>query len=176
MPDQKPKKAKAFASTPLFYTALGYFYAIWSRTDLAIDCAIWKASGTATPEEVHETVAAMKFSDKCKYFRSLIASRKDDNAKRIRELLTKIEEDSGRNIFAHSFIASDESSVAFIHRQARRGKGYHGIGYRFTRDQFLEHVKEFETLSLDFEKAVGLVHKEVADFASMALPVKEVKN
>jgi hypothetical protein len=54
-----------FANTPEFYTALGYFFAAWSRTELAIDCAIWKARGTQeTAEEAHARVAHMKFADK----------------------------------------------------------------------------------------------------------------
>jgi hypothetical protein len=33
---------RPFANTPAFYTALGLFYAAWSRTELAIDCAMWR--------------------------------------------------------------------------------------------------------------------------------------
>jgi hypothetical protein len=38
-----PEKPVRFAKTPEFYTALGYFYAIWSQIELAIDYATWKA-------------------------------------------------------------------------------------------------------------------------------------
>jgi hypothetical protein len=96
---------------PTFYTALGWFYAIWSRTELAIDCAMWKASGTETAEEAHERSARMKFSDKCKRFRILLDGGKIPNGEKVKDLLSRIEDHSMRNVFAHSFLASDEHSV-----------------------------------------------------------------
>ncbi len=83
-----------YANTTAFYTALGYFYAAWSRTDLAIDCAIWKALGTATPEEVHARVAAMKFGRKCEDFRSLLPASKFENIEEVEALLTRITDHS----------------------------------------------------------------------------------
>ena len=67
---------RPFANTPAFYGALGWFYAVWSQTELAIDCAIWKASGTEKAERAHERAARTKFSDKCKHLRTLFDSGK----------------------------------------------------------------------------------------------------
>jgi hypothetical protein len=111
---------RPFANTPAFYTALGWFYAVWSRTELAIDCAIWKASGTETAERAHERAAHTKFSDKCKHLRTLLDGGKIPNYEKAQDLLTWIEDQSMRNVFAHSFLATDEHSVTFEAPHCRR--------------------------------------------------------
>ena len=163
-------KPTPFANTPEFCAALGYFYAAWSRTELAIDCATWKALGAETAEKAHERSARTKFRDKCKQFRALLDGGKFEHGEQVRELLARIEYNSLRNVFAHSFLASDEQSVTFIHRKVERGK-YQPTGYTIPRDDFIDHVQNFVQLSFDFEQAVGLSHKEVADFAAMAMPL-----
>jgi hypothetical protein len=156
-----------FATSDEFYHRLGLFYAAWSRTDLVIDCAIWKALAV-TPAQAHKRVAAMNFGRKCDAFRNLLpASTKFENIDEVKGLLTRITDHSMRNVFAHSFLASDEgSSVTFIHRE--RGQ-YRVKEHTFTRDQFLNHVDEFVQLSFDFQKAVGLSDWEVAGFGAAAL-------
>jgi hypothetical protein len=160
------EKPTPFANTSLFYTALGLFYAAWSRAELAIDCAIWKALGTESAEQAHERSARMKFSHKCKQLRTLLDA--GPNGDKAKQLLVQIE-NYGRNALAHSFFASDEHSVTFIHRKVERGK-YHATGYTITREDFIDHVQNFVQLSFDFEQAIGLTPKEVGDFAAMAIP------
>jgi hypothetical protein len=158
------------ANTPEFYTALGFFYAVWSRTELAIDCAMWKALGTESAEQAHQRSAGTKFSDKCKQFRTLLDAGKIPQGEKVKELLTRIEHHSMRNVFAHSFLASDEHSVTFIHRKAESGKKYQATD-KISGDDFIDHVRNFVQLSFDFEQAVGLTPKEVAEFAAMAIPL-----
>jgi hypothetical protein len=153
-----------FANTTEFYTALGRFHAAWSRTDLAIDWAIWKI-GTETPEEVHKRVAGMQFGPKCKYFRSLLPASKFENVQKVEELLTLITDHAKRNEFAHSFLASDENSVRFVYRKTRKNK-YEVTEAKATSEQFLNHVAEFLRIAQEFEQAIGLSHKELGEFAS----------
>jgi hypothetical protein len=160
-----PEKPVPFANTDEFYIALGLFYAAWSRAELAIDCATWKASGTESAEQAHARSAGMRFSDKCKRLRTLLNEGKIPNSENAKDLLAQIES-CGRNIFAHSFLASDEHSVTFIHRKVERGK-YLLTGYTIPRDGFIDHVQDFVQLSFDFENAVGLTDKEVADFGAI---------
>jgi len=162
-----------FANTPMFYAALGYFYAAWSRAELAIDCTTWKAQGTESAERAHERSAGMKFSDKCKLLRTLLNDGKIPNSEKVKDLLAQIE-NYGRNLFAHSFLASDEHSVTFVHRKIERGK-YEATGYVIPRQDFFNHVQNFVQLSFDFEQAVELTPREVADFASMAIPLAAQK-
>jgi uncharacterized protein YceH (UPF0502 family) len=163
------EKRRPFANTPEFYYALGRFFAAWSRVELAIDCAIWKARGTDTAEEAHARSARMKFSDRCKELRDLLDAGKLSDGEKVKELLAQIEKDSYRNVFAHSILASDEHKVIFIHRRwERSSREYRSDSYEATRDNFLTHVGNFERLCLDFEQAAGLSDKEVRDFGSMA--------
>jgi hypothetical protein len=113
----------------------------------------------------------MRFSDKCKQLRTLLNEGKIPNSEKAKELLTEIE-NQGRNIFAHSFLVSDEHSVTFIHRKIEQGK-YQAIPYTIPRARFLDLVQQFLQLCLDFEQAVGLTDKEVRDFAAMAMPLAE---
>ena len=159
-----------FANTIEFCYALGRFYTAWSRAELAIDCAIWKARGTETAEEAHARSARMKFSDRCKELQELLDADKAPNAQKMKELLQQIEQDSFRNVFAHSILASDEHKVIFIHRRVERpSRKYRADTYEATRENFLTHVDLFIQLCLDFEQAAGLSDKEVRDFGSMAV-------
>ena len=162
-----------FANTPAFYTALGWFYAVWSATELAIDCATWKALGTETPEEAHERSARATFSKKCNQLRTLVEGGKIPNGAKVQELLTQIEHHSLRNVFAHSFLATDEHSVTFVHRKMGRGKHakYEVAAYPISRNDFFDHVQNFVQLASELEQTVGLSHREVAEFAAMALPL-----
>jgi hypothetical protein len=170
------EKRRPFANTPEFYYALGRFFAAWSRAELVIDCAIWEARGTDTAEEAHVRSARMKFSDRCKELRDLLDAGKLSNGEKVKELLAQIAEDSYRNIFAHSILASDEHKVIFIHRRwERSSREYRSDAYEATRDNFLAHVGNFERLCFEFEQAAGLSDREVRDFGSMALRPPEGK-
>ena len=163
---------RPFVNTPEFCSALGYFFVLWSRAELAIDCAIWKARGIDTAEEAHARSARMKFNDKCKDLRGLLDAGKLSDGEKVKELLAQIEKDSYRNIFAHSILVSDEDKVVFIHRRWDRShRKYRADPYEATRDNFLTHVGNFERLCLDFEQAAGLSDQEMRDFAAMAVPL-----
>jgi hypothetical protein len=160
-----------FANTPEFEMALGKFFAAWSRAELAIDYATWKYSGTETPEQAHERCADATFSDKCKLLERLLKSE------HARELLNEIAS-YGRNVFAHSFLATDEDSVTFIHRAMDRTvkpKKYQVTAYEIPRSKFIEYVREFVRTVSDFERAANLPDNAIREFASMALPLTEEK-
>jgi len=163
--------AKPFANTKEFCAALGWFYAIWSSTELNIDCIIGKLKGTP-PEQTHALLAGLKFSGKLKLLRSLLSESGLPNVAELNEFLERIENDTLRNTFAHSFLASDPDSVTFVHRKLD-GNKYSCIGYRFAAGGFFTHVQNFAELSHDFEKALGFSRKEIGEFASWA--IKEEK-
>jgi hypothetical protein len=96
-----PDKPVPFANTPAFYSALGWFYAVWNATELAIDCAIWKALGTETAEEAHERSACAMFSEKCEQLQTLLESAEIPHGEKVKELVRQIEHHSMRNVFAH---------------------------------------------------------------------------
>lgn len=161
------RKTRPFANTGDFYTALGRFYAVWSAVELDIDCAIGKLK-QLPPEEAHRLVAAMKFSKKLDVLRFLLDNSKYENVAQLKEFLDRIENETLRNVFAHSFMASDSSSVSFYHRRSRQGQ-YSCEPYRFEAENFFVHVQNFAQLAHDFERAFGFAQKEVGKFASFAL-------
>ena len=112
----------------------------------------------------------MKFSDKCKHLRTLLDGGKVPHGEKVKDLLAQIEHHSMRNVFAHSFLATDEHSVTFIHRRVVNGK-YQPTWYTIASDGFIDHVQNFVQLSFNFELTVGLSDKEVRDFAAMAVPL-----
>jgi len=67
------------------------------------------ARGLAT----HRLVAALKFSKKVKLLRSLLDKSEYGNVAQLQDFLDRIENNSLRNVFAHSFLASDVSSITF---------------------------------------------------------------
>ena len=160
-------KQRPFANTSNFYTALGWYHAVWSATELNIDYVIGKLK-KLPPEATHALVAALKFSDKTKLLRSLLNEAAPANIAQLRDFLDRIDNDF-RNVFSHSFLASDAKTITFIHRTSRRGK-YSCTCYQFEAENFLTHVRWFVQLADDFEKTLGLDHKQVADFAAYAVP------
>jgi hypothetical protein len=166
------KKPTAFAYTQRFYAHLGWFYATFTAVDLAVDFIIYKCLGL-TAEQTHRLVAGMEFGKKVALARSLLPDSEFKNVPQIKGYLTKITKESLRNVFTHSFIASDHQHVAFIHRTAHQGE-YTCTGYKFEPDGFVQHTKEFVQLAEDFEKSLGFPHKEIADFSAAA--IKEDKS
>jgi hypothetical protein len=167
MTDPNPKP---FANTPQFYAALGWFYATWTAVELNIDLAIHKAL-KIEPEQTHALVGPLEFGRKVSILRSLLSAGDRQNAEQLKGFLTRITKTSLRNVFAHSFLASDINSVTFVHRS---GQGqYSAQGYRFESKNFLDHVQNFVQLAHDFENALGLSAAEIGDFAAASLKPKE---
>src|SRR5262249_50815584 len=110
--------AKPFANTPRFYSHLGWFHAAWTAMDLDVDFAIYKLL-KITPEQTHALVAGLEFGRKTALLRSLLSQSDLKNKDQLKGFLTRISKESLRNVFSHSFIASDEHSVAFIHRSSQ---------------------------------------------------------
>jgi hypothetical protein len=162
--DTETDRPVPFANTIDFYALLGFFYAAWSRAEIVVDCAIWKLLGT-TPQQTHVLAASMGFRWKATVLRFLLPNS-DRDAEQIKGCLARISE-SLRNPFAHSFLASDKDSVAFIHRTAQ-GR-YKAKPYKFTAAKFAEHVNDFYKLVSEFEKARGLTDQEIAYLAACAI-------
>jgi hypothetical protein len=160
---------KGFAYTTEFYTALGMFHAVWGQIELTIDCAIWKAMGTETEQEAHKRVASMKFGKKLKKLRTLIDNGKFKHSQKVKDLLRRIEDESRRNVFAHSILASDKRSVTFIHRSVRRGE-YKVERHTIAGHGFIKHAQLFVHIAADLMRAVELSDKEVRDFAAALIP------
>jgi hypothetical protein len=160
------EKPKAFAHHPRFYSHLGWFYAAWTSLDLTIDYAIHKCL-KISPEQTHQLVSGMEFGKKVALLRSLLNKSDYENGPQLKGFLTKFTKESLRNVFTHSFIASDHDYVSFVHRTSFQGE-YSCTVYKFDPDGFVTHVKKFVQLASDFEKALGLSPEILGEFAGAA--------
>lgn len=166
-----PNKSKPFSNTDRFYGHFGWFYATWTAMELDVDLAICKIL-KITPEQTHALVAGLHFGPKAALLRSLLPTSDYKNVPELKGFLTRLTKESLRNVFTHSFIASDEHTVTFIHRQNQTV--YSSTGYKFKADDFVAHIKAFVELAYKFEQALGFSDKERGDFAAAA--IKEEKS
>jgi hypothetical protein len=158
-----------FANTRHFYEYLGRFYAMWSATELNIDLMIGRLL-KITPEQTHALVAGMQFGRKAALFRSLLSESDYSNISELKRFLSRIKNESLRNVFTHSIMFTGTDSVTFIHRYSR--DDYKANGYHFKADGFVAHVKEFLQLAEDFGKALNISPDELKVFAKSALSSK----
>jgi hypothetical protein len=163
---------KPFAQTAQFYGHLGWFYAVWSATELNIDLTIGKLL-KLPPEQTHALLAGLQFGRKAALLRSLLTKSDYPNVPELKGFLTRIRTESLRNVFSHSFIFSDIDSVTFVHRRSQ--DEYSADGYKFKADGFVTHVKNFLQLAHDFEKALAIPHDELLEFARAALRSRKPK-
>jgi hypothetical protein len=64
--------SKPFVHTQPFYGHFGWFYAVWTATELNIDLTIGKLL-KLSPEQTHALVAGMQFGRKAALLRSLLS-------------------------------------------------------------------------------------------------------
>ena len=109
---------KSFVQTERFYGHLGRFYAVWNATELNIDWVIGKIL-KITPEQTHALVAGMMFGRKAALLRSLLPKSDYKNVSELKGFLTRLKNESLRNVFTHSLIFSDLDGVTFVHRKSQ---------------------------------------------------------
>jgi hypothetical protein len=131
-----------------------------------LDCAIGKFLRLG-PYETHLLTAGMEHGRKVMLLRGLI-SRSDHTKKtELVRALNVIQNKSLRNVFAHSYIASDDKKITFVERS--RGGPYWAMEHDFSLKEFKDHVQEFLQASRDFEMALDLAPFELHAFQHAAL-------
>lgn len=156
------------ALTAEFNMALGWFYTAWASTEGTMDCAICRFL-RLSPQETHLLTASMEHGRKASLLRALITRSDHKNKAALLSALNAIQNDSLRNVFAHSYIASDEKVVTFIERS--RGGPYKAKEHHFTLDEFRMHVERFLLAAQAFEQSLNLVPLELGAFQYAALSV-----
>lgn len=146
----------------------GFFWNAWSTAEAAFDCAIGKFL-RLSHAETHILTAGMEHGRKATLLRGLI--RREDHPKKAELLraLNVIQNESLRNVFAHSYIASDDKIITFVERS--RGGPFKAAEHHFTLEEFHEHVTKFAKAAVDFYDAVGFEPLELEAFQHAALSV-----
>jgi hypothetical protein len=86
----------------------------------------------------------------------------------VKDLLKQIKDQSRRNVFAHSILASDEDSVTFVHRSVQRGQ-YKVMRHKIAGHGFIRHAQQFVQVAVDLQQVLELSDKEVRDFGAAAI-------
>ena len=148
-----------------FTTIFGLFHVGWSVAESAIDYAIGQFLQLAS-EQTHLLTAGIDHGRKIMLLRDLIARSDHANRTELLRTLKIIQNESLRNVLAHSYIASDDKTITFIER--RRGGPYSVKLYEFTLKEFRDHVRKFTQAAQDFEKALGFTREDLSGFLNAA--------
>lgn len=149
-----------------FLLMLGYFHAMWATLDLALCYGIGKFLGLKA-EECHVLTSGMEFGRKLTLLRNLVYRSDHLHKTKIMALLGKIQNESKRNVFAHSFIISDQKTVTFIERS--RGGDYKVTRHNFTLKEFYAHVESLGTHAEELTHLIVPSYDEFQRFAEAAL-------
>lgn len=152
--------------TPQFTSQVGRFYGIWSVAELTIDYAIGSFLGVPH-EEAHLITAGADFNRKVRLLQALVKRKNPPRANDILNALNTIQNESLRNVFAHSYMTGDEQTVTFVER-SRYGK-YDPKLHNFTMPQFQEHVEKLYLAGDRLFSALGEPYDEIQRFADCAL-------
>jgi hypothetical protein len=103
------------SQTPIFQRELGRFFGAWTSAEATIDFSIGKLL-KITHEESHLITATLEFGRKITLLRSLVSRHRSKNKETIIKCLNTLQNESKRNVFAHSYIGSTKTVVTFIER------------------------------------------------------------
>jgi hypothetical protein len=155
-----------FIFTDAFLINLGKFYTTWLVLEATIDYTIGRFL-KLPHNETHILTAGMEFGRKASLLRVLIDRSDIRNKLEIKQLLRKIQEESKRNIFAHSIIASNPTSVSFFYRKM---DGTFSITeHSFTHAEFESHVRKMTSFAHNFSNALNVDMNEFQEFSRAAL-------
>ena len=160
----KPVKVAGLADE--FIRGLGYFFALWCTIDLTTDYAIGQFLGVSD-EDAHLVTSGMMFGRKARVLADLISKSDHPQKAKMLSAFNKIRGTSKREIFAHSYLWSDDNRVVFHERSI--GGDFRVIKHEFTIQQFLHHVAELAVESEKFYSALGATREQVTAFADAAL-------
>jgi hypothetical protein len=154
-----------YANTSHFTNNLGTFYGMWLALEATIDYQIGRLLKQPYTE-THILTAGMEFGRKANLLRILISRSDHPNKEHIKRLLTKLQQESKRNIFTHSILHSLADEVTFIHRKI--DGAFSATGTRFTKGEFESHVKNMVNLANDFGRALDFDHDDFQSFCAEA--------
>ena len=162
-------KPKRLTESIEFNKEFGWFHHMWALTEATLDFAIGKFL-RLNGHETHILTAGMQHGRKAMLLRSLISRGNYPNKSELLRTLKIIQNESLRNVFAHSYIGSDAETIFFLERNP--GGPYKAKGHPFSMKKFKNHVSKFVAAAIDFEKALDVGPGEIETFQLLALSVR----
>jgi hypothetical protein len=154
---------------PEFQQLLGQFQVRWAALELTTDYAIWKFLKT-TPEQTHLITSGMMFGRKARLLADLIGRSDHTNKAAIQGVFNKLRGGNKRDVFAHSYQHSTETTVTFVDRSS--GGEYRATEHTFTLAEFKAHVDWITSASREFLVALGADSAEFVAFANASLSLE----
>jgi hypothetical protein len=108
----------------------------------------------------------MEFGRQLTLLRNLAYRSDDPNKGRITTLVAKIQNESKRNVFAHSYITSSTTVLTFIERS--RGGDYKVTRHQFTLLEFVDHIQNFVDAAAELETLLEAGPQELRRFSEAA--------
>jgi len=153
----------------VFHYALGAFYSGWSAVEAFVDFGLGKFL-KLPHDETHLLTSVMEFSRKATVLRGLVIKSKDSQKEKIIIALNWLQNESNRNLFAHSTVQIYEDKIVFFERQ-RQGRS-RPKQHPYTAKEFLEHVRSVALHSLELSEGLGSSDEELEKFLDAASSVK----
>ena len=161
MARKKRQPVRYLMFKPEFCGAVGTFYSNWAALELTIDLAIGKL--LAVPHEVtHLLTAGLDFHRKARILRALIRRSNHPQKAKLLTALNKIQNESKRNVFAHSYLGGTDVEVTYLER-SRNGE-LSATEHTFTAQEFVVHVARFVDAGRQFASLIGRSDKEIREF------------
>jgi hypothetical protein len=111
--------------------------------------------------------AGMEFGRKAVLLRNLVYRTDHPNKATILHALGRLQNNSKRNVFAHSFLTADSNEIMFIDRS--RGGDYSVTTHTFTIQQWTDHVIGMAKDAGELEDGLQLGEGELHEFALAAI-------
>jgi hypothetical protein len=152
--------------TDEFHTCLGQFWAAWASAELTVDYMIHKLL-RISQIRAHHLLAGMEAGRKMRLLEGLL-HRSEIKQKAIAiGCLRKLQNESLRNAFAHSFLWSDRHFVTFVNRAF--GQKYEVKEHKFSMIRFRMHVRDFILNATAFYDALEIDYDDLQSFGKAAL-------
>ncbi len=158
-------RPKFLAFDDNFLHFMGMFHGMWATLELVLCYGLTKFL-KLSPEEGHVLTSGMEFGRKITLLRNLVRRSDDANKGKLISLLGKIQNESKRNVFVHSFITSNAERVTFIDRS--RGGDYKVTKHEYTLKEFADHLESFGSAAAELEMLLGIDPAELHRFAEAA--------
>ena len=149
-----------------FLYSLGTFYAGWSFVELLVSWAIGKFLSLPY-EETHILTGGMEFGKAANLLRQVVSRSDHKNRGAILAALGKLQNDSKRNVLAHSFLVHQADKIVFLERP--RGGKFKLERHEFGLFEFSDHVSSMLSHSNTFRDAVGITDDDLNAFGNAGL-------
>lgn len=149
-----------------FAYLFGMFYQFWSLAEMISSLGIGILL-KLNDEETHLVTARMEFARKAALIRHLVAKKSHNKSTEIKTALNKIQNDSKRNVFAHSTVLPIKSGIQFLERDWQGD--YTAKIHKFSFDEFNDHVMAFSSSVESLFEAFDLSQERLREFSNAAL-------